>query len=231
MGSTALAASAPAVRERPILFSAPMVRALLGGRKTVTRRLVKPQRGWKLGWYDKQGVIVPVNADRHGDPGDDITCPYGQPGERLWVREAFHITSANEAVYRADYPGNATARGMENIPAEQDVRWRPSIHMPRWASRLTLEVVSTSVERLHDITEGDAQAEGAVFRDFGRGNYGRQRPGWAMSVEQLDRGTEHCLDTARFAFGNLWNAINGENSWLSNPWVWRVEFRVLPAEW
>lgn len=191
--------------ERPILFSAPMVRAILEGRKTQTRRIVKPQPSpssdtafigldgiWRFSHPTLRG---PVSHE-----ADDVRCPYGQPGDRLWVREAwaFHPDfpeSTRRAIYRAD-------AGVENdVP-----RWRPSIHMPRWASRILLEITAVRVERLQDISETDAQAEGVANSLHLRG--GR---------------------LARENFAHLWWTINGDGSWEANPWVWVVEFKRVEA--
>lgn len=212
------------VKERPILFSGPMVAALLAGRKSQTRRALNPQptlidaKGGGKIWHLKTRTgFANSNADgswpawmvRHAKDQDGnvypAVCPYGAAGDRLWVREAFHVTAACDAVYRADYPANAVARGMENIPAESDVRWTPSIHMPRWASRLTLEVTEVRVQRLQDISEEDARAEGVA-------------------------GPFDALFTPRRRFESLWDSINGERpgcSWEANCWVWAVSFRVL----
>ena len=174
------------MKERPILFSAPMVRALLAGTKTQTRRIVKAR---DLEWMDvHQGLREPDNAER---------CPYGQPGDRLWVRETFGHFERNEnfapgceVFYRADG---------ESLAVE---RWRPSIHMPRWASRITLEVTGVRVERLQDISEADATAEGV-----------------SAIPDEMRRATPRC------DFQALWQSINGPDSWAANPWVWIVEFR------
>lgn len=183
--------------ERPILFSAQMVRAILAGAKTQTRRVVK---------------------DRHIDAAPPACffqwlrerCPYGQPGDRLWVREAYMHEPADycwEAsvsipcrpaftVYRADYP--------ESRPGEG---WKPSIHMPRALSRITLEVTAVRVERLHDISDEDALAEGVYPTRTGL------YPG-----------------APRAEFRALWESINGLESWDANPWVWVVEFRRMQHE-
>lgn len=188
--------------ERPILFSGPMVRAILAGRKTQTRRLVKPQpeQGiWKCG----RSCLALGNAPPPPD-GYERWCPYGLPGDRLWVRECWRELGSGQG---ADgkiptYPvpvGYAADRGYSGP-------WRPSIHMPRWASRLTLEVVGVRVERLHDISEADAQAEGCAPM------------------------LTHADPSAREQFESLWDSINGKRAtWASNPWVWVVTFRRLEA--
>jgi len=202
--------------ERPILFSAPMVRALLDGTKTQTRRLVK---GAPDDWEPVQPeVYSPTVVDRHGDeqPGPDaygagnkdgdcwIRCPYGQPGDQLWVRETWARDDEDGALmYRADLGRDMSADAWEQgrLEGVPRYRWRPSIHMPRQASRLTLEVTGVRVERLHQISRGDAMAEGCPFANMQDG-------------ESPVRWYEY-----------LWRAINGPDSWDANPWVWVVEFR------
>lgn len=213
------------MKEHPILFSAPMVRALLEGRKTVTRRLLGP----RVGAYANDGApgvacdLVRLDAD--GDPCDGaVHCPYGAPGDRLWVRETFssvdvngHKSSPREAHFVVLPDGTQVYRDgtvLAALPeyargAFDGITWRPSIHMPRWASRIMLEVVSVRAERLHEITEEDAKAEG-------------------VEPFKLDpEGDCWTNGTHRTAFEYLWNEIHGwaPNSWASNPWVWRVEFR------
>jgi len=215
--------------ERPILFSGPMVRALLAGTKTQTRRVVSKQATHDLYYQRMYGVSPPPNPVAFGTPGlwrivgpdypdgkdDDVTCPYGQPGDRLWVREAFMHEPADycweasvsipsrpaSTVYRADYP--------ESQPGEG---WKPSIHMPRNLCRLVLEVTAVRVERLQAITEADAQAEGverdgeSFWRGYAKGHY-------------------DLFPDARGSYASLWVSINGEGSWDANPWVWAVSFR------
>lgn len=199
------------MKERPILFSAPMVRAILAGTKTQTRRVVKPQPRRVDGG-------VPFGdgpAWAHAEPGSAmIRCPYGQRGDRLWVRE----TWAPEQ-YDADATTIAQIEASVRMPAyaadfsgQPAYKWRPSIHMPRWASRITLEVTGVRVERLQDISEADAIAEGIVRAPYGwwSGREGSSSP------------------TAIGAYALLWEQINGPGSWDANPWVWVVEFRRLP---
>ncbi len=188
------------MRERPILFSGPMVRALLADIKTQTRRVVKPQPRRVDG-----GVpFGDAPAWAHAEPGSAMMrCPYGIRGDRLWVREAWRPVHSGDkslgAQYRAD------------VSRDQTV-WRPSIHMPRWASRITLEVTGVRVERLQDIGEADATSEGvdSVYGDL----YGIAEPG-----ERVQRAKFHLL----------WESINGPGSWAENPLVWAVEFRRVGA--
>ena len=205
------------MNSRPILFSAPMVRALLDGRKTQTRRVFKPER---MTW-DAKGRYT-THAMRGGEvvmtgsgpflPNDWLHyCPYGQPSDRLWVREtwsdnsATHVPGINQRVYyRADYPEGSY---------KSVLHWHPSIHMPRWASRITLEITGVRVERLQDISEADAIAEGVSYDPGEGGTY--WVPGLGCSS-----------DTATGSYRLLWESINGPGSWGANPWVWLVEFNV-----
>lgn len=184
--------------ERPILFTAPMVRAILAGRKTQTRRIAKEFAG-----RDDLDAILRRFPNQNG-------CPHGQPGDRLWVRETWaygiHALAARRDedgpfVYAAD--GTTHGRLCE--------RWRPSIHMPRFACRLLLDVAAVRVERLQDISEADAQAEGAA-------------PAW-LDADDNETVHAHQQPTYRQGFARLWREINGPESWKANPWVWVIEFR------
>jgi hypothetical protein len=199
------------VKERPILFSAPMVRAILDGRKTQTRRIVKPQPEWvKDGvMYWRRNVTM---VSRH-------PCPFGQPGDRLWVRETWMPDAPCDGKWGHYQFYNCKESKIDEIPKRfrtpahciykasfgVEVAWRPSIHMPRWASRITLEIIKVRVEQLNDISEEDALAEGV-------GEFGEYVPGCSAS-------------TPKDAFEFLWEAIYGEGSWAANPWVWVVEFK------
>jgi hypothetical protein len=200
------------MKERPILFSAPMVRAILAGAKTQTRRVVKPQ---PINDPAKHHPIAPYHNGRGGwnwvlaatghGLGSPFPCPYGQPGDRLWVREAFMHEPADycwEAsvsipsrpavtVYRADCEGDSRGAG-----------WKPSIHMPRGLSRITLEITEVRVERLQDIGAADVWAEGIAH---------------SPDVDPVHE------------FQALWESINGAESWEANPFVWCVGFKRLEA--
>lgn len=201
------------MKTRPILFSGPMVRALLAGRKTQTRRVVK--KSW---WGEK-------------DPNEDTPSlllasilresPYGQPGDRLWVRETWR-TEVDGFVFRADESERSTAeeRTVRRVAPTvgRDVygpAWRPSIHMPRRACRLELEVTGVRVERLQEISEGDARAEGV--EPF----YEADMDG---SGQRLD-GPSHAY---RVGYHDLWDSLNERRGfgWDTSPWVWVVSFRV-----
>ena len=197
------------MKERPILFSAPMVRAILSGRKTQTRRLMKPQphAGVRRSVFVRSGL-----EDGHGR---ELRCPHGAPGTRLWVREQFSYSYGTGVEDRS--PCWYWADGQ---PDYGDwARPAPSIRMPRWASRITLEVTGVRVERLQEISYADAMAEGVEHWVIGDG---WREYGLPPSVEAA--GT-HPLRSARDSFASLWESINGPGSWKANPWVWVIEFR------
>lgn len=178
------------MKERGILFSDEMVRAILDGRKTQTRRVLRiqppdhvirlrPFFGQEVRWIDFDGSNF------------EVRCPFGKVGDRLWVRECFvccrHGPRHLECLeYRAD----------EMVGGDDTPKWTPSIHMPRWASRITLEITDVRVQRLHDISQEDALAEGVDV-----------------------------VSTARNAFCSLWCRINGGTAWDGNPWVWALTFK------
>lgn len=225
-----------AIKERPILFSAPMVRAILEGRKTVTRRALNSQALKNIGYGVRLGECheLPTEGPLHPNSVDYYNdfCPFGRPGDRLWVRET-HADIGCRLTYRADTDDGAHC---------QVKKWTPAIHMFRRHSRILLEITDVRVERLQDISEEQAKAEGCFFTDYGQACFhgGRgirdateceypaskhqQRPGWMWDKTN---SYEQCLDSARHAFGNLWNSVGGD--WGANPWVWVVEFkRVKP---
>lgn len=202
--------------DRPILFSGPMVRALLDGSKTQTRRVVKWRElnaGLNLGFSGLRAERTALGWVLESDTRDSrewrckpTPSPYGQPCDRLWVREAWRvidvadcfaprqITAAHRIWFEADAPHDGPVG-----------RYRPGMFMPRWASRITLEVTEVRVERLQDISEADAATEGVSAKHTADAHY-----------------------TAREAYAVLWEQINGPGSWDANPWVWVVEFRRLP---
>ena len=195
------------MKEKPILFSAPMVRALLTGTKTQTRRAVKIT-------HRTPGLVSCLEppAGLKTRPGLAAElCPYGQPGDRLWVRESFSGARAYET---HGYPlkewGNKIWFWADGNPQRGDwTRPRPSIHMPRHLSRILLEVTAIDVERLQDISAEDATAEGVDFAGH--------------SPEIL---RDYSPDER---FSMLWETINGDGSWNSNPWVWVVEFKRVTS--
>ena len=225
------------MKERPILFTGPMVRAILEGRKTVTRRVMKPQPDFLGSMVDPNTPFKALDAGLHAH----IICPYGEPGDRLWVRETWHVGKPHDKTAPADIlaPLLAEGRGITVLytaggwqsvgpagreepiyPDDQPLpdwagKGRPSIHMPRWACRILLEITAVRVERLQDISEVQARAEGIT--DGGCSNCGNHEP----------CGCECPAPSAVDSFVHLWRSTGG--NWESNPWVWVVEFkRVTP---
>ncbi|WP_458763525.1 hypothetical protein [Cupriavidus basilensis] len=224
-------------KERPILFSGAMVRAILDGRKTQTRRVLKQAVGPSLsvGNEDEPGVAE-LSWLRGQGPGYDVeetikrvACPYGQPGDRLYVRETWAGLDDYEGIdpgtdalqhrafYRADHPAGIWS---ETDPSKE-IRWRPSIHMPRALSRIVLEVTAVRVERLQDISYEDAIAEGM----FNPGSINDRFPLTGETGEECGRRLRH----PQRSFEILWMELNGANGWTANPWVWVVEFEQIPT--
>jgi hypothetical protein len=190
-------------KERPILFSAPMVHAILDGSKTQTRRVVKYSCDMEFEPQDPHYGpywLAYAAGDAMGEDAK-VRCPYGIPGERLWVRETFNGNAEVGYAYRATEPE------MNGCP------WRPSVFMPRAASRILLEITDVRVQRLQEISEEDARAEGVS--DGGCLSCGNSEP-CGCSDPQPD---------ARDGFSWLWQSIYGPDSWHANPWVWAITFR------
>lgn len=230
-----------APRERPILFSGAMVRAIIAGRKTVTRRVVKPQPDGWLGGFgatDATGAPVerfPVRHRARDAEIVEITCPYGAPGSKLWVRETHALVCTVEDVechctddtkhrveYRADtgnaHPGD-WPHGEDGAP-----KWKPSIFMRREHSRLSLEITAVRVERLHDISDEDVAAEGITAEVCV--DLVRTVPG---SVKALRSVSMTAIETsARERWRVVWTLINGAESYAANPWVFAISFRRAP---
>ncbi|CAH1044519.1 hypothetical protein [Halomonas sp. TD01] len=254
-------------KERPILFNAAMVRAILNGHKTQTRRAMKPQpavhvdhfrhvttcaRTGRMDWQACNKAKKPVYAFKKKPcfVTEIAQCPYGQPGDRLWVRETWGVVShsfdANGE--RSQYQPDRPATPIQEMPFGQGYyhghviyaadgafewagdddgggntrsAWKPSIHMPRIASRITLEIVRVRVERLQDISKEDATAEGIeppegeTYRDY------------AVKPED-NEGHDYYL-CPQDSFISLWEKINGLDSCKANPWVWVIEFKRVEA--
>lgn len=241
--------------ERPILFSAPMVRAILSGAKTQTRRVVKPQptqeRDLLWWWFGGRGQERRSSTLHDTPDGLLERCPYGAPGDRLWVRETWYCDNYTERDFDAARVGHVTPRADAEIIAEwreslyyradtasgrgsccelipecmcaeyktssgrRRSPWKPGIHMPRWASRITLEVTSVRVERLQAITEEDARAEGI-------------EPLWrTRKIYPSKYAADVSTQSFRDGFYTLWCEINGDDSWSANPFVWVVQFKRL----
>lgn len=218
--------------ERPILFSAPMVRALLAGTKTQTRRIIKSRSrkhpnyclvDYGDGWWP---YLSDDGESSFTDDGMEqaMDCPYGEAGGKLWVRETWAPDPPIDDTW-ASTEWDGCGRAIRDLPerfrgpdhciymATWDgvpENWTPSIHMPRWASRITLEVAGVRAEALQDISEADAKAEGA--------------PDYEEGIDPPPPGADHEW-SFRGSFIRLWESINGPGSWEANPWVWVIEFR------
>jgi hypothetical protein len=236
------------VKERPILFSGAMVRALLDGSKSQTRRVVKPMRGFQSQWltaetinssprlytcYAHEGSFGAQMEHPKGGPLGWVGCPYGETGDRLWVRETFCLESNRMTDDDAGPPHNdgrpvkrfgdddfywsqphykASDPEPELWYEDMDgpgCRWTPSIHMPRWVSRITLEITAVRVERLRDISVEDAEAEGCKA--------------------PLERVMQMGCAASPSLYRELWDSLNAARGygWDVNPWVWVVEFKSL----
>ncbi|WP_261977364.1 ASCH domain-containing protein [Enterobacter roggenkampii] len=208
------------MKERGMIFNGEMVRAILDGRKTQTRRVMKPQpdpcpaprsgHWWPSNVFKTMLHVEEEMQNGKGGWGGLVgdACPFGAVGDRIWVRETWAEAGAGAPdlkLYRADYPEHVPTH-YENVPPADEIRWTPSIHMPRWASRLTLEITGVRVERLRDLSEDDAKSEGITPPSGG------VLPGWEYRIN----------------FRDLWMSIYGADNWEANPWVWVIEFKVVP---
>lgn len=207
-------------KQHPILFSTEMVEAILDGRKTQTRRVVKPQpktqhrSDTRLQFYARRGENWEVKDKWAGDGFsilDSFKCPYGKPGDILWVRETWASLGSGAAI---EYGFKAGASD-DTLDAMKfySLKWKPSIHMPKAACRLFLRITKVRVERLHEISDTDVMNEGA-------------QDSW-FTLWELTGKTKPGL---RPGFERLWSKINGAESWQSNPWVWVVEFERVSRE-
>ena len=227
----------PEIKERPILFSAPMVRAILEGRKTVTRRAISHKLTYRFdeprGPADVAAGYPFVECDEGYFPALDF-CPYGKPGDRLWVRETWYCDQFE--VQKGPYLQPADMHDLDQsredgelvyaadglAPYEQEQpTWKPSIHMPRWACRILLEVTGVRVERLQGISEEQALAEGIIPHVRGGWHWHPHDP------SNVDDWHQFGFKSPAFAFQDLWIGTGGD--WDANPWVWVMEFkRVTP---
>lgn len=216
------------MKERPILFSSAMAPRLLDGSKTQTRRLPRKQpigRPWFWAgdsvdpepmWFDGYTRGEEPRGAPTEDVNDPMRCRYGEPGDRLWVRETWAWPGEEGYIYRADQWSADMVEKWKTDPNYPQVKWKPSIFMPRWASRINLEIIGVKVERLQDISEEDAKAEGVGL------------------FIPSDGTSEAAMKFARAgrpfaaAFCALWHQINGPESRDENLWVWCLEFKRLP---
>lgn len=239
------------MKERPIIFNSEMVKAIIDGRKTMTRRIVNwrgVNEGLNLQFSglraceESNGWVIESNTRTSSEWRCQPTpCPFGAVGDRLWVRETWGVVSheldedgriqpwtpdrpataihempfgngyySGHAIYSAD---GEFAWGDDDGYEDGRSCWKPSIHMPRAASRITLEITGVRVERLNSISQEDAQAEGMELT------------GWRPTYSDPDSGGE--VGTPYDNFAQLWESIYGVESWQANPWVWVIEFRVI----
>lgn len=229
------------MKERPILFNGPMVRAILSGQKTVTRREIKPcMRSADLQFDMQQeadGSWHPYHTfdesrfDREGTE-HPIACPYGQPGDRLWVRESFADLRGTGIEHRPDPAGplqryafaadSPPGSHSDEVRKDYGIKWKPSIHMPRAACRILLEITAVRVERLQSISDEQAVAEG-IERSIDHPSL------WKRGPLHGDQNIVQVTAFPKLAFRSIWEAINGHESWAANPWVWVVEFKRVTA--
>ncbi|MEA5432595.1 hypothetical protein VBS76_14880 [Klebsiella variicola] len=218
------------MKERGMIFNGEMVRAILDGRKTQTRRIMKPQpepcpRGghwWPSNVFKTMLHVEDEMQNGKGGWGGLVgdACPFGDVGDRIWVRETWAEAGASAPdlkLYRANYPEHVPSI-YENVPPAEEIRWTPSIHMPRTASRIQLEITDVRVERLNAISEEDAEAEGIDMEAL------------YDSQDCYDCIADHNITgrpTVTGAFKYLWESIYGEEGWKSNPWVWVIEFKLV----
>ncbi|MCL0347981.1 morphogenetic protein [Klebsiella pneumoniae] len=210
------------MKERGMIFNYEMVRAILDGRKTQTRRIMKVQPVLNGNFYEVFGAAWSKGMKSiPAVPGHSLStrCPFGAVGDRIWVRETFCPVDDTQyggekwVDYRATPKFEAShPAGWDCAPNDAEaLKWRPSIHMPRWASRILLEITDVRVERLNSISQEDAQAEGLELT------------GWRPTYSDPDSGGE--VMTPYDNFAELWSSIYGDESWQANPWVWVIEFK------
>lgn len=229
------------MKERPVIFSGPMVRAILNGRKTQTRRIVSPAPTRKFYCWPRPGVALFADGDPvvdYPDDCDEITCPHGAPGDRLWIREGFALAPLCEdpdsddqddwsVVYRADGDERPWRSSLEEDTLDVKPPWRSPIFMPRWASRITLEVIAVRVQRLQEISEDDARAEGVELYTPPHGHISPEQRVPGPGFDRARLGDQ----PHRLPFADAWDRVNGKRApWESNPWVWALTFKRLDGE-
>ncbi|MDF2040859.1 MULTISPECIES: hypothetical protein [unclassified Pantoea] len=242
------------MKERPIIFNADMVRAVLDGRKTQTRRIMRVQPD--SAGFESRFIIDSTKRSEIGkwcwaEPGVFVnprrsalfSCPFGENGDRLWVRESFYEHGhwqgggydPEDSYFVSDkqvlYPADGIQRPAER-KREDFWRSRPSIHMPRWASRITLEITGVRVERLNSINEHDAIAEGLaeISKDGRTYKYGIPDRDGYPGTDDFGWPWHEWERYPISAYSKLWKSIYGADSWQANPWVWVIEFKRVEVE-
>lgn len=246
------------MKERGMIFNGEMTRAILDGRKTQTRRIMKVQPSedftpmnmaletdYKARWYtpgvvDKDGYLQPASKEVFGvsNENEGYSCPFGAVGDRIWVRETWSSDFANyypndRVWYAADNNRRLDIEVVDGVRGiyspESDVhvpfRWRPSIHMPRWASRILLEITDVRVERLNAISPEDAESEGLECTNFTGFGDEPGLPSYPEPDVYFDPLKKQWKEYPPEAFAGLWESIYGEGSWQANPWVWVIKFK------
>ncbi|WP_245127239.1 hypothetical protein [Klebsiella pneumoniae] len=229
------------MKERGMIFNGEMVRAILDGRKTQTRRIVKGTDGavkfckeWDI---NGEEIFVVLGEKDHTGMNPvlgALSCPFGAVGDRIWVREAFRVhsraTDVATLVYKASERNSWTEQthrvpvAVCNKPATPE-KWTPSLHMPRWASRILLEITDVRVERLNAISPEDAESEGLERTNFTGFGDEPGLPSYPEPDVYFDPLKKQWKEYPPEAFAGLWESIYGEGSWLANPWVWVIEFK------
>ncbi|HBQ4073287.1 hypothetical protein ACYJB9_12215 [Klebsiella pneumoniae] len=219
------------MKERGMIFNGEMVRAILDGRKTQTRRPIK----WKQTRFTEigereDGSKWPWSEDAEHACDFWHPFPFGAVGDRIWVRETWAEAGASAPdlkLYRANYPEHVPSI-YENVPPAEEIRWTPSIHMPRWASRILLEITGVRAERLNTISEEDAQCEGVHTEVWDQTvvarNYAARDKFFQFWSEDMPHYVE-MNQLYRSSFRSLWESNYGAQNWLANTWVWVIEFK------
>ncbi len=216
-------------KERSILFSAPMVRACLDGSKTQTRRIVKPQPDVDITeiHHARDGIFMAYIKQKYGQEYE-IKCPYGKVGDLLWVREAWRVGKGYDEIPGSMFTSPAVHYEADSVRDDKITwgRYRHARFMPRWSSRLTLKITDVRVERLNDISEEDAKAEGVAHENM---IVSVNCYGGATHEEHDDRYFYDGCQEEGFkdpveAYQSLWESINSKGSWSLNPWVWVIGF-------
>lgn len=235
------------IKEKGLIFNSEMVRAILDGRKTQTRRIMKVQpENSELGLSrvveSKNGIddgkYFWSQSDATGlkSRSKPFACPFGTVGDRIWVREAFRVhsraTDVATLVYKASERNSWTEQthrvpvAVCNKPATPE-KWTPSLHMPRWASRILLEITDVRVERLNAISPEDAESEGLERTNFTGFGDEPGLPSYPEPDVYFDPLKKQWKEYPPEAFAGLWESIYGEGSWQANPWVWVIKFKRI----